>query len=220
MSKNFFGDQQFLPQKYRETSYDFGLGKDVYVAGLARLDYGGQNIEETLMYLKKRDINTIFGLDASSKFIIIAHKLGLNYVDVTIKDFSAPDISLYDFIYKQIIEEEANGKKVAIHCFGGIGRTGTILAALKLKEFAQLECFYEEEPLKNTIIDLPYSQGPISCTLNVRNAIIAVREVPGSEKAVEAEVQVQSLCQYEQQLRIDRTTTLSLQSPEHRQINF
>lgn len=200
--KRFF--QGDTPENYRETSFKFGHRGNMVVAGLARPDSGNQNPLVVMQYLKDHNVKTIFGLDASPKFIKIAALLELEYCDVSVPDFSAPDIGLYEKVFEKIMEQAEAGKRVAIHCRGGIGRTGTVLAAIKLKEMAQNDSFYACGDTKDCTIDLPYQTEPASCSKNVRDAILAIRAVSGSEDAVEVEDQIEGLCEYESFLRNSR----------------
>ena len=183
------------PAYYRETLFFTPTGKQVLVAGLAKLNYGGQNPYEVMAYLKDHGIYTIFGLEASPEFLVIAKELELNYVDVTIPDFTAPSLSIYDRVYDEILSQEKCGKKVAIHCHGGMGRTGTVLAAIKLREMSMHKAFFE--PIGPRVECYPSK----SCTQQVCDAVFAIRSIPGSEHAIEDPVQIESLCNYEIILR-------------------
>ena len=189
------------PFNYRETPFDFGLKRKVMVAGLASPRSYGQDPIMAMKYLKKHKITTIFALHALRELKTIADSLGMNYVDVSIPDFEAPAIELFDDICNEVIAQAKNKKKIAIHCMGGIGRTGTVLAAIKLKELSNSESFFDHNCEIDSFIESPYSSRPFKCTANVRHAIQAIRKIPGSEDAVESEVQVHSLCYYERLLR-------------------
>jgi len=189
----------YIPFNYRETPYRFG-DHILMVAGLARPDCQSEP-DSTFHYLKNQGISCIFGLDVCSSLISHGLSFGLSYYDVSIPDFTAPDISLYDLIYKKVLEEGARGNKVAVHCRAGIGRTGVVLAALKLKELAMDNSFYESLDLKQESVFLCHSLHSILVTPNVAKAIALVRIVPGSENAIETLVQVESLMLYEKYLK-------------------
>jgi len=197
-SNNMDSESSILkkPANYRETSFALTSETNVSVAGLAMLDYGRQNPTNTLNYLKNQGIQTIFGLEARAEFMRIATNLGLKYIDVTIPDFSAPDVVLYDQIYDEILAQARTGKKVAIHCFGGIGRTGTVLAAMKLKELSMLDDFFCPETAQKPSLCLN-----TKCTDNVRRAVLEIRKTPGNQHAIETAEQIHSLIKYEALLR-------------------
>lgn len=57
----------------------------------------------------------------------------INDVDTSIADFTAPSQTQLQLITSDILGRLSNGENILIHCRGGIGRTGTILAALYMK---------------------------------------------------------------------------------------
>lgn len=182
------------PFEYRETRFTLPDGRSVRVAGLARPDASGQKPKDVFQYLKDHDVQVIFGLDVSPDFPAIASSLGLTYINAEIEDFTAPPLDLYDNVYDEVIIQADFGKIIAIHCFGGHGRTGSVLAALKLREMSMSEFFYDMAKQTNRVYCYPSR----NCTLNVSAAIENLRREPGNESIVESEIQVESLCQYEQ----------------------
>lgn len=197
----FFAEKAYEPINYREISFNFGLETNTKVVGLAKPTYRSQDPTAIFKSLRDKNISIVFGLDASENFPSLAKRQGIVYLDVSIEDFTAPDVELYDAIYQTIIEEAKIGKNVAIHCHGGIGRTGTVLVALKLKEQSQMDSFYDVNSEKTYQIELPYKQGAVEVTKNVYDAIREIRQNENSHDSVEAKVQVESLCDYEQLLR-------------------
>lgn len=49
--------------------------------------------------------------------------------DIPTQDFTAPDPELIRLALPEVFEEALNGKRVFVGCMGGIGRTGSFLAA-------------------------------------------------------------------------------------------
>jgi protein tyrosine phosphatase len=154
-----------------------------------------------MQYLKSHDVALVFALDTSNKLVELAQKHELDYIDATIPDFTAPDIMFYEKVFECMMEVTKQQEKLAVHCRAGIGRTETVLAALKLKELAMNEYFYSDSSNKKVSISLLCEQKPIACSQYVHDAIQEIRNVPGSEYAVEDKVQVESLCKYESFLR-------------------
>ena len=198
INQAFFMGTVEPPKHYREATYSL-LGQSVNVIGLADLNYFGQDVKKTLIYLKKQGVSKVFGLQAEPVYSTLARHFGVDYVDATIPDFTAPDIALYDQVYDEIERQATVGKKVAIHCHGGMGRTGTVLAALKIREMMQ----------KNPLFLLPMEETYIvgadldtNCSKIVYDAVAYVRSLPGSDLAIESIGQLESLCAYERHLRI------------------
>jgi len=171
------------PEKYRETPIKLPDDSTVMVAALAKPNYCGQNPLETFAYLAQQNVSIIYGLEAHPSFIDMALQYGLNYIDCSIPDFTAPSIELYDEVYDVMLNQASLGKKIAIHCHGGMGRTGTVLTALKLKEMAMSESFYEQTKFQN-----------------LQKALNALRKLPGNAYIVEVQEQEQGLCDYIDQL--------------------
>lgn len=60
---------------------------------------------------------------------------GIEYKQMNVKDFTPPSIEICEAVFQTIKEASEAGKKVGAHCGEGFGRIGTILAAVKLKNY-------------------------------------------------------------------------------------
>jgi atypical dual specificity phosphatase len=58
----------------------------------------------------------------------------IDYFHLSIEDYGAPSLEDLDYVVNYISRQIDNGRPVMVHCSGGKGRTGTILAAYLLKK--------------------------------------------------------------------------------------
>jgi atypical dual specificity phosphatase len=58
----------------------------------------------------------------------------IDYFHLSIEDYGTPSLEALDHVVDYIDRQIDNGKPVMVHCSGGKGRTGTILAAYLIKK--------------------------------------------------------------------------------------
>ena len=116
-----------------------------------------------------------------------------------------------DDIYTIVRDNALNGKKTAVHCAAGLGRTGSILTGLKLKEMMlamSSEDLRNLQNTKNQLIQLgEFAEGcrndcRWACTSLVKQAVEMIRSQGGSYNVnyVENEAQIDRLCEYQTHL--------------------
>ena len=57
----------------------------------------------------------------------------IDYFHISIEDYGVPSVEELDYVVNYITRQIDKGKPVMVHCSGGRGRTGTILAAYLIK---------------------------------------------------------------------------------------
>lgn len=65
----------------------------------------------------------------------------IDYFHLSIEDYGAPSLEELDNVVDYMSRQIDDGKPVMVHCSGGRGRTGTILAAYLLKKRKVLNAY-------------------------------------------------------------------------------
>ncbi|HHT9133340.1 MAG TPA: dual specificity protein phosphatase 23 [Candidatus Avalokitesvara rifleensis] len=94
------------------------------IAGMARPASKVSDFE----FLKERDIDAIVSLTESPLSNTLIEEFGFEYKHVPVEDLTAPTLEQIDEFVEFAVRMKKMGKKVAVHCEAGIGRTGTMLA--------------------------------------------------------------------------------------------
>ncbi len=116
--------------------------KNKFYAGRTPVSINKQETYDNLSALIEVGIDIIINLTEEGEFLnyenelsFFAKGLGQNIeiIRKAIPDYGVPDKELMNDIL-QIIEKALNeNKKVFVHCYGGIGRTGTVVGCYLLK---------------------------------------------------------------------------------------
>lgn len=96
------------------------------LAGMARPGRG-RSLEEDLAFLKAQGIGAIVSVTEKPLDESIVWGLGLRYLHLPIPDYAAPTIQQIEQFLAFLEAVDGDGA-VAVHCYTGQGRTGTMLA--------------------------------------------------------------------------------------------
>lgn len=179
-------------------------GINCVVGGMARPDFNGVRIHGCMQYLQERNFNLLIGLQPHIQYNFIAQIYGIRYLKRAVTDFFPPSIELFEEIFECVKPSRTArqhssepSRNVVIHCGEGFGRTGTVLAALKLKELMLVAPVSEE---KTAVVSLNYGaveHGLAPCTPLVKHAIEIIRAIQGNNSPIETIGQVNRLCEYQ-----------------------
>jgi hypothetical protein len=184
-------------QNFRTMSFTLS-GQPFLVAGMAHPIYS-QNIEQSLQELKDSGFSVIVSLEEEYRERLARYcgKFNIDNYLIKVDDFTAPSLDNINELIKIITDSKLDNKNVAIHCKGGNGRTGTMLASLQLastietyfttKDASQDFSFITDAQLKR---EISVYGGKIKCSELVYDIIIFLRSQNKGNHSVECEEQV------------------------------
>jgi protein tyrosine phosphatase len=158
------------------------------------------SMEEALQQLRNSfDVLVSLDVHDASKLTKVWEKnlKGKHHI-VTVADFQAPTLSQLTEISDMISQAAAAKSSVVFHCRVGVGRTGTVLAALMLR--SMMEQGAKNDLQKSVLLSLPLGRPSVETTPLVKQAVEAVRAYDTGGMSVETPVQVQALEFFEKQL--------------------
>jgi atypical dual specificity phosphatase len=103
------------------------------------------SLEEDLKFLKDAGIDIIINLEENT-----SEYSGFEVKHIPIRDFRAPYLSDFGEFIKFVHKKIDDGKRIAVHCYAGMGRTNLMLASyfvyLGMKPDKALDLVKEKRP--------------------------------------------------------------------------
>ncbi len=112
---------------------NFGFVIDNELAGLAHPDTFGDT-KGALEELCTHGIGAVVSLDEYGIPPEAAEECGLVYKHIPIPDFHAPDLKQADEFVDFVTLQRSENRTVGVHCRGGYGRTGTLIACYLISQ--------------------------------------------------------------------------------------
>lgn len=117
----------------RRMIVNFGYVIDNELAGLAHPDSFG-DVSSALDELHGKGIGALVSLDEDGIEPSYADAAGMRYLHISIPDFQPPQATQADDFVNFVSSCKTDGVPVAVHCRGGYGRTGTLIACYLISQ--------------------------------------------------------------------------------------
>jgi predicted ATP-grasp superfamily ATP-dependent carboligase/protein-tyrosine phosphatase len=89
-----------------------------------------------LIWLKKQGVKAILDLTEKPAFLEAAlPQFGGHYVNVPMRDHASPTLSQLERAVNFVVDENKCDRAALVHCLGGLGRTGTVLACCLIRMY-------------------------------------------------------------------------------------
>jgi protein-tyrosine phosphatase len=98
---------------------------------------GVRNIYNLIPFLESYRNAELIGTLWSKMFNNTAYISSIDQISIAIEDFHAPSQQQLHLIANDATKRITNGEHILIHCFGGLGRTGSVIAAICMKLYNQ-----------------------------------------------------------------------------------
>jgi atypical dual specificity phosphatase len=109
---------------------NFSFVQPGVLAGSALPGYFGfSSLEEDLRDIHEEGVRVIVSLTEEPLDQSVVETEGFRYYHLPVDDHTAPPLQLMEEFCRIVAKERESGAPVLAHCFAGIGRTGTMLAA-------------------------------------------------------------------------------------------
>ena len=97
------------------------------IAGCAHPDSFGE-CGEALGQLREKGIGALVSLDEEGCPLYLVAEYGFQYLHLPVPDFHPPTLQQAEQFIAFARKQREEGRAIAVHCRGGYGRTGTMLA--------------------------------------------------------------------------------------------
>ena len=97
----------------------------------------GEHLQKDIESYRDNGVDTIVSMLAVGEATmlglagerLVCTSAGIEFISSPIPDFGLPDVAVFDALTWQIAGMLREGRKVAVHCRAGIGRSGMVTAA-------------------------------------------------------------------------------------------